>query len=134
MAEVTNNGAKTPIGLPGGQVIAPGQTVTVQGWGKIKAHKVVAHYLSVGLLSAEDEDLDDDPGSEAEEKQRILAQLKLLGVNAGANSKLETLKARLSEEQAKAKADAIAKLKEKGIEVGDDVTLEELQAELAKHE
>lgn len=134
MAEVTNNGANTPIGLPNSQVIAPGQTVTVIDWGKIKTSKVVAHYLSVGVLSAEGDELDDSLTDEAEEKQRILAQLKALGISAGANSKLDTLKARVGEELGKARADLIAQPKEKGVDATDDATLEELQAELAKQE
>ncbi|PUA41430.1 hypothetical protein C5U62_31840 [Pseudomonas protegens] len=133
MAQVTNNGNITPIGLPNGVLVPPQQTVEVRGWDKIKSHPIVAHYLTVGVLSAEGE-LEDDAGDAAEERQALLAQLKALGVNAGSNSKPETLKAKLAEALVAAKDDAIAKLKEKGIEVGDDVTLEELQAELAKQQ
>ncbi|AZC19547.1 hypothetical protein [Pseudomonas sp. CMR5c] len=133
MAQVTNNGNVTPIGLPNGVLVPPQQTVEVRGWGKIKEHPIVAHYLKEGVLSAEGEP-EADAGDAAEERQALLAQLKTLGVTAGANSKLETLQSKLAEAQADAKAEAIAKLKEKGIEVGEDVTLEELQAELAKQQ
>lgn len=132
MAQVTNNSKITPIGLPNGVLVGPGQTVSVDKWGKVKGNKVVAYYLAHGLLTVEGGDQDE--GSEDDEKQRILAQLKGLGINSGSNSKLETLQNKLAEAQAAAKADAIAKLKELGIQVGEDVGLEELQAELAKHQ
>ena len=132
MAQVTNNSKITPIGLPNGVLVGPGQTVSVEKWGKVKGNKVVAYYLAHGLLSVEGDD--QDAGQEDDEKQRILVQLKALGVSAGSNSKLETLQNKLAEAQAAAKADAIAKLAEKGVIVGEDVGLEELQAELAKHQ
>ncbi|WP_062390937.1 hypothetical protein [Pseudomonas abietaniphila] len=68
------------------------------------------------------------------EKDDLIAQLKAFGIDANANSRVDTLQKKLSEAQDKTKADLIAQLKEKGVEVGDDVTLEDLQAELAKHQ
>lgn len=131
MAQVTNNSERTPIGLPNGVLVAPGQTVEVEDWGKIKGHKVLVHYLKHGILTVGGES-QKAPAGEVD-KDELLAKLKALGIEIGPNAKIETLQKRLAEAEGKAKAEAIAKLKEKGIEVGDDVTLEELQAELAKH-
>ncbi|MFP5424705.1 MAG: hypothetical protein ACLGJA_02495 [Gammaproteobacteria bacterium] len=131
MAQVTNNSERTPIGLPNGVLIAPNQTVEVEGWGKMKDHKVLVHYLKHGILTVGGEAQKASSGGE--DKDELLAKLKALGIDAGKNSGIESLQKRLTEAEAKAKEEAIAKLTEKGIVVGDDVTLEELQAELAKH-
>ncbi len=132
MAQVTNNSERTPIGLPNGVLIAPKQTVDVEGWGKMKDHKVLVHYLKHGILTVGGESQKASSGGE--DKDELLAKLKALGIDAGKNSGIESLQKRLAEAEAKAKEEAIAKLAEKGVVVGDDVTLEELQAELAKHE
>ncbi|WP_236222333.1 hypothetical protein [Pseudomonas asiatica] len=127
MAKVTNTHSKTPIGLPDGSVVPPGGTIDVPQWVDYSNRQNLAFYVETGVLVVE--------GGEPVEltKEDLIAKLKALGIEVGANAKPETLQKRLAEVEAKAKQDAIAKLKEKGIEVGDDVTLEELQAELAKH-
>lgn len=127
MAKVTNTHSKTPIGLPDGSVVPPGGTIDVPQWVDYSKRQNLAFYVESGVLVVE--------GGEPTEltKEELMAKLKALGVEVGANAKPETLQKRLAEVEAKAKQDAIAKLKGKGIEVGDDVTLEELLAELAKH-
>lgn len=132
MAQVTNNSERTPIGLPNGVLIAPNQTVEVEGWGKMKDHKVLVHYLKHGILTVGGEAQKASAGDV--DKDELLAKLKALGVDAGKNSGIESLQKRLAEAEEKVKADIIAKLTEKGVAVGEGVTLEELQAELAKHE
>ena len=79
-------------------------------------------------------------GSGGDEKADLLAKLKALGINANANSKPDTLRAKLEEaEAAKAAADVelaerqgvIAALTEKGVEFDEKDSLEELKAKLA---
>lgn len=79
-------------------------------------------------------------GSGDDEKADLLAKLKALGINANANSKPETLRAKLEEaEAAKTAADAeaalklevIAELKGLNVEVDEAASLVDLQAALA---
>lgn len=76
---------------------------------------------------------------EGDEKAELMAKLKALGINANANSKPETLRAKLDEaEAAKTAADAemaekqgvTAALTEKGVEFDEKDSLEELKAKL----
>ena len=109
-------------------MVPPGGTIDVPQWVDYSKRQNLAFYVESGVLVVE-------AGEPAElTKEELMAKLKALGIEVGANAKPETLQKRLAEVEAKAKTDAIAKLKEKGIDVGDDVTLEELQAELAKHQ
>ncbi|MCO7546167.1 hypothetical protein [Stutzerimonas nitrititolerans] len=102
--QVTNKHRVTPIGLPGGVVIAPGSTVPVKDWDKLKGNKVVAYYLSNGILEAKADAQSSDNGNDAEvaEKEQLIAELKTYGIEADKRSKIETLREKL----AKAKADA----------------------------
>jgi len=104
MVQVTNKHRVTPIGLPGGIVIAPGATVEVKDWEKLKGHKVVAYYLSNGILEAKADAQSPDNGNDAEvaEKEQLIAELATYGVEATTRSKVETLREKLE----KAKADA----------------------------
>lgn len=102
--QVTNKHRVTPIGLPGGVVIAPGSTVPVKDWDKLKGNKVVTYYLSNGILEAKADAQSSDNGNDAEvaEKEQLIAELKTYGIEADKRSKIETLREKL----AKAKADA----------------------------
>lgn len=102
--QVTNKHRVTPIGLPGGVVIAPGSTVPVKDWDKLKGNKVVAYYLSNGILEAKADAQQSDNGNDAEvaEKEQLIAELKTYGIEADKRSKVETLREKLE----KAKADA----------------------------
>lgn len=102
--QVTNKHRVTPIGLPGGVVIAPGSTVPVKDWDKLKGNKVVAYYLSNGILEAKADAQSSDNGNDAEvaEKEQLIAELKTYGIEADKRSKIETLREKLE----KAKADA----------------------------
>lgn len=79
-------------------------------------------------------------GDAGDDKADLLAKLKALGINANANSKPETLRAKLDEaETAKAAADAeaaqklevIAELKGLNVEFDEAASLADLQAALA---
>ena len=79
-------------------------------------------------------------GSGDDEKADLLAKLKALGINANANSKPETLRAKLEEaEAAKTAADAeaalklevIAELKGLNVDVDEAASLADLQDALA---
>lgn len=96
MTEVTNNGKQTPIGLPGGTLVGPGQTATVKNWEKIKGHPVVAHYLSHGVLTVS-EGAPDTAEDEKDEKAALIAELATYGIEANSRSKVETLRAKLEE-------------------------------------
>jgi soluble P-type ATPase len=83
----------------------------------------------------------DVPEASGDEKADLMAKLKALGINASANSKPETLRAKLEEAEAAkaaaeaeeaAKADLIAELKGLNAEVDEKASLEDLQAALAK--
>jgi|SRR5690606_2806129 len=103
--QVTNKHRVTPIGLPGGVVIAPGSTVPVKDWDKLKGNKVVAYYLSNGILEAKADAQQSGQGSagaEDAEKEQLIAELKTYGIEADKRSKVETLREKLE----KAKADA----------------------------
>ncbi|WNW10122.1 hypothetical protein RRX38_02820 [Pseudomonas sp. DTU_2021_1001937_2_SI_NGA_ILE_001] len=141
MAKVTNHGKVTPIGLPGGVVIAPGETVNYPGWAKIKDRQSIAHYLETGVLHASDEQPEPGQGpDEALRKQALLEQLKALGINANGNSKADTLQAKLDEALAdKAKAeqerqDLEQALNAKTIAFEPSQTNDELRALLAAAE
>ncbi|NQD74128.1 hypothetical protein [Pseudomonas sp. CM27] len=127
MAKVSNTHSKTPIGLPDGSVVPPGGTIDVPQWVDYSNRQNLAFYVETGVLVVE--------GGEPVElsKEELFAKMKALGIEAGKNSSLKSLRERLAEAEEKAKADIIAKLTEKGVDVGNDVTLEELEAELAKH-
>jgi hypothetical protein len=141
MAKVTNTHRITPIGLPSGAVILPGASVDVPEWEEIKGRKNLAFYVLTGVLVVEGGGGGDQGGEEAY-RQQLFAELKALGVNAGSNSKTETLVAKLAEAKAAAgnqppadetaqKQALIDQLAALGVPAGPDATLEELQAALA---
>ncbi len=122
MAQVTNNGNVTPIGLPNGVLVPPQQTVEVEGedWDKIKGHKVIAFYLKRNVLSAVA--AEGDTPADGYNREELLAKLTALGATPGSNSKDETLRKKLAEL-------LTVKLKELGVPVADDgVSLAELDA------
>ena len=137
MPIVTNTGSVTPIGLPSGVVIAPGQAVDYPNWSKVKERKSLAHYVSSGVLLITDAVDDSDAG---DQRQELFAKLKALGIDAQANSKAETLQKKLDEAlAAKAAAEAettlklevITELKALNVEVDESASLADLQAALA---
>ncbi len=141
MATITNNHRITPIGLPSGAVILPGASVDVPEWDDIKDRKNLAFYVLTGVLAVDGEGQGGDQGGEEAYRQQLFAELKALGVNAGSNSKTETLVAKLAEAKAAAgnsngdeaaqKQVMIEQLAALGVPAGPDATLEELQAALA---
>ncbi|KQJ65382.1 hypothetical protein AN400_07415 [Pseudomonas aeruginosa] len=140
MALITNTNRITPIGLPSGAVIPPGASVDVPEWDDIKDRKNLAFYVITGVLVVEGGEGGDDQGGEEAYRQQLFAELKALGVNAGANSKTETLVSKLAEVKAKATLPAdeaaqkqalIEQLAALGVPAGPDASLEELQKALA---
>ncbi|MFG8133170.1 hypothetical protein ACEOP2_22400 [Pseudomonas aeruginosa] len=143
MAKVTNTHRITPIGLPSGAVIPPGASVDVPEWEEIKDRKNLAFYVLTGVLVVEGGEGGDDQGGEEAYRQKLFAELKALGVNAGANSKTETLVSKLAEVKAKATLPAdeaaqkqalIEQLAALGVPAGPDASLEELQKALAEQQ
>ncbi|UXY55383.1 hypothetical protein [Pseudomonas tohonis] len=121
MALVTNKSAITPIGLPGGPLIAPGATEQVDHWDQVKGRKNIAFYVERGVLVA------DEGGGPADgfTREELLAKLTALGATPGSNSKDETLRKKLAEL-------LTVKLKELGVPVADEgVSLAELDAAYA---
>ena len=140
MALITNTNRITPIGLPSGAVIPPGASVDVPEWDDIKDRKNPAFYVVTGVLVIEGGVQSDTQGGEEAYRQQLFAELKALGVNAGANSKTETLVSKLAEVKAKATPPAdeaaqkealIEQLATLGVPAGPDASLEELQKALA---
>lgn len=140
MALITNTNRITPIVLPSGVVIPPGASVDVPEWDEIKDRKNLAFYVLTGVLVVEGGEGGDDQGGEEAYRQQLFAELKALGVNAGANSKTETLVSKLAEVKAKATLPAdeaaqkqalIEQLAALGVPAGPDASLEELQKALA---
>ena len=137
MPIVTNTGSVTPIGLPGGVVIAPGQAVDYPNWSKVKERKSLAHYVSAGVLQITDEVDDADAG---DQRQELFAKLKALGIDAQGNSKVETLQKKLDEAlaaqaaaeiEAAKKQEVIIELKGLNVEFDETASLADLQAALA---
>ncbi|PVZ19929.1 MULTISPECIES: hypothetical protein [unclassified Pseudomonas] len=128
MPEVTNNGRVTPIGLPNGTVIGPGETVSCPEWASFQDRKPLAFYVDQGILSVGE----DETAPEELDKQDLLEQLKALGINANGNSKVATLQAKLVEAQATAKEreEVIAQLNEKGVAFEPTESTDELKAKL----
>ncbi|MFK1431782.1 hypothetical protein ACIUYI_28830 [Pseudomonas aeruginosa] len=140
MALITNTNRITPIGLPSGSVIPPGASVDVPEWDEIKDRKNLAFYVDTGVLVVEGGVQSDSQGGKEAYRQQLFAELKALGVNAGANSKTETLVSKLAEVKAKAAPPAdeaaekqvlIDQLAALGVPSGPDASLEELQKALA---
>lgn len=74
----------------------------------------------------------DAPEQKNDEKTELLAKLKALGVNAGANSGVESLRKKLEEAEAAAeKQKVIDELTELKVEFDKEANLEALQAALA---
>ncbi|MEQ1053699.1 hypothetical protein, partial [Pseudomonas aeruginosa] len=67
-----------------------------------KDRKNLAFYVVTGVLVVEGGVQSDGQGGEEAYRQQLFAELKALGVNAGANSKTETLVSKLAEVKAKA--------------------------------
>ncbi len=140
MALITNTNRITPIGLPSGAVIPPGASVDVPEWDDIKDRRNLAFYVVTGVLVVEGGVQSDTQGGEEAYRQQLFAELKALGVSAGANSKTETLVSKLAEVKAKATPPAdeaaqkealIEQLATLGVPAGPDASLEELQKALA---
>ncbi|MBH9407532.1 hypothetical protein I5K85_05300 [Pseudomonas aeruginosa] len=140
MALITNTNRITPIGLPSGAVIPPGASVDVPEWDDIKDRKNLAFYVVTGVLVVDGGVQSDGQGGEEAYRQQLFAALTALGVNAGANSKTETLVSKLAEVKAKATPPAdeaaqkqalIEQLATLGVPAGPDASLEELQKALA---
>ncbi len=75
-----------PIGLPSGAVIPPGASVDVPEWDDIEDRKNLAFYVVTGVLVVDGGVQSDGQGGEEAYRQQLLAELKALGVNAGADS------------------------------------------------
>lgn len=60
----------SPLGLPNGIEIAPGRTVRVDDWNKIRDHHVVKAWLAAEAISVED---DDEPADGALSPADVLA-------------------------------------------------------------
>ena len=140
MALITNTNRITPIGLPSGSVIPPGAGGDGAAWGAIKAPKKRAIYVGTRGGGGGGGVQSDSQGGEEAYRQQLFAELKALGVNAGANSKTETLVSKLAEVKAKAAPPAdeaaekqvlIDQLAALGVPSGPDASLEELQKALA---
>lgn len=99
MATVTNTSKVTPIGLPNGVRLAPGATVDVADWEKVKGHKVVKHYLDQQVLVVGEDAA--ESVNEDSEKEALIAELKTYGIDATTRSKVETLREKLEEAKAK---------------------------------
>lgn len=132
--KVTNNSkALQGVHTTNGVVfVAPGESLEVE---ITEAGHKLASRLEFLKLSG------DAPEAVGDDKADLLAKLKALGINANANSKPETLRAKLEEaEAAKAAADAeaqakavlLAELKGLGFDADEKASLEDLQAALAK--
>ncbi|HHN2557756.1 TPA: hypothetical protein ACRN0X_006124 [Pseudomonas aeruginosa] len=143
MALITNTNRIIPIGLPSGAVIPPGASVDVPEWDDVKDRKNLAFYVVTGVLVVEGGVQSDGQGGEEAYRQQLFAELKALGVNAGANSKTETLVSKLAEVKAKATLPAneaaqkqalIEQLAALGVPAGPDASLEELQKALAEQQ
>lgn len=142
MAIITNTHRITPIGLPSGAVILPKSSLDVPEWDEIKDRKNLAFYVLAGVLVVEGGEGAGGQGGEEAYRQQLFAELKALGINAGSNSKTETLVTKLAEAKAannnqppadeaaqkQALTDQLAAL---GVPAGPDATLEELQKALA---
>lgn len=146
MAIIKNSDLKTPIGLPCGTVVPPGEARDVPAWDTFKDRPNVAFYVGSGVLSVEHDQGHDPQGGEAQFRQELIKELQGLGIAAHPNSKTETLLTKLAEAKAKAasaptttsegteaerKAALIAQLEALGVPAGPDATIEELQAALA---
>lgn len=148
MAIIKNSDRKTPIGLPCGTVVPPGEARDVPAWDTFKDRPNVAFYVGSGVLSVEHDQGHDPQGGEAHFRQELIKELQALGIAAHPNSKTETLLTKLAEAKAKAKAASvptttsegteaerkvalIAQLEALGVPAGPDATIEELQAALA---
>lgn len=146
MATIKNSDRKTPIGLPCGTVVPPGEARDVPAWDTFKDRPNVAFYVGSGVLSVEHDQGHDPQGGEAQFRQELIKELQGLGIAAHPNSKTETLLTKLAEAKAKAasaptttsegteaerKAALIAQLEALGVPAGPDATIEELQAALA---
>lgn len=115
MHKVTNNHRRRPIGLPDGVMIYPGATVSTARWEDFSQRKNLAWYVEQGILSAvEVEPLGQaqvapqhEPQTKTEgdnEKAQLLAELRARGIEAGGNSKIETLREKLATAIAKEQA------------------------------
>ncbi|MCT7342208.1 hypothetical protein N5K55_20850 [Pseudomonas aeruginosa] len=114
--------------------------LTCPEWDEIKDRKNLAFYVDTGVLVVEGGVQSDSQGGEEAYRQQLFAEVKALGVNAGANSKTETLVSKLAEVKAKAAPTAdeaaekqvlIDQLAALGVPSGPDASLEELQKALA---
>lgn len=119
MTKISNNHSKTPIGLPDGTVIPPGQTVEVANWKDYKDRPNLKAYLDSGHLSSggatdfdpeadpegaeQDEETEEEKEEEVkdvDEKDELIAQLAELEVQADRRSSVATLTAKLEEAKA----------------------------------
>lgn len=131
MAEVTNNHDKTPIEVAGVRLL-PGQTAEVADWDKFKDRQNIKYYLDEELLSVKAGSV--KPAGDDGDKQALLDQLKALGIDAAANSKVETLRKKLDEAQkaAQERQAVTDELTALGVEFDQSENLEDLKAKLAE--
>jgi hypothetical protein len=101
MATVTNNTPRTPLGLPGGIVVAPGESKNIPGWAAIKDNAIVKAWVKAKVLTVEGFTDAPTPAVQtqvvADEKDEILRQLAELGIRKDKRTSLEKLKAALDE-------------------------------------
>lgn len=104
--KVTNR-AKTTLGLPRVGSLEPGQSTDVPD--EVLHNKIVAAWVSRGMLevhgkaSAAAKKPDGGDGeSEAEEKDRLIAELAELGIKRNKRSSLDNLRATLADARAEA--------------------------------
>jgi hypothetical protein len=130
MTKVTNTGTN-PVVLSDGTHLPLGMEVDVKDWAKLKEHHVTAAMVEAGQISVGT--VKEEPN---DEKDELLAKLKSLGVDVNGNSKVETLRKKLEEAEAKVAADqkavVIAELEGLNADFDEKASLEDLQGALAK--
>ena len=102
--KVTNGTKQTPLGLPSGVVIEPGQSREIANWDTVKKHRVVAIWLRSGKLiagaSKEAKSAQPSEHDEDAQKDALIEQLAEFGIEKTRRTSLESLQKQLEEAKA----------------------------------
>lgn len=104
MFTITNNSKVTPIGLPNGVVIQPGETRPVTTWLAMRDNVIVRAWIKQGIIKVSGEQAAPASVSQsaivADEKDAILAKLAALGIKKDRRTSLANLQTALKEAEA----------------------------------
>lgn len=92
------NASQSPLGIPGNTMLLPGETRAIRNWPQVSENRIVKAWIARGALVVVDGQPAEAGGEPApDEKARLRAELKVLGIEPPKNAGIAKLRDLLAE-------------------------------------